>query len=251
MIESIDLQSAEGTLWFSDEAEVTLDKVNFEFEQDSKLRGFYRKLTIFNGNYCYQAIENKHKRKYKYRVDLAYLDPHPIREKYTAWKWLYATLFLTLVSALAIYIGWFAKWIEPSIYFKVFLVIEISSLVICLLLFLHNSYDRIIFKSQYGRIKLIELVNRYPNKKFFREFITGFILQIGKAAKGKKFSQSTFLARELVELRRLKNETVITEADYETAKSLILKDQGFQEDTATSIDEDTTLKILRNLNKAS
>jgi hypothetical protein len=39
MIEVIDLESAEGTLWFSDEAEVTVDKIEFEFEQESRLRG--------------------------------------------------------------------------------------------------------------------------------------------------------------------------------------------------------------------
>ena len=232
MIETIDLQSAEGTLWFSDEAEVTVDKIDFEFEQASRLRGTYRKLTIFNGNYCYQAIKNKHERKYKYRVNLSYLDPHPIRERSIAWKWLYATLGLALLGILLIYSAWFANWIEPSIYFLAFLVIEVSATLICLLLFMHNTYDRIIFKSQYGRIKFIELLNRYPDKKSFREFVGRFILQIKQAARKKAYSQSTFLSQELVELRRLKDETVITEQEYEIAKTFILKHKGFQAEAA-------------------
>jgi hypothetical protein len=227
-MESIDLISAEGTDWFSDEAEVTVDWIDFEFEQASKLRGIYRKLTIFNGNYCYQAIKNKHQRKYKYRVDLSYLDPRPSRERHIAWKWLYATLGLALPGGLMIYSAWFANWIEPSVYLLVFLVIDISATLISLLLFMHNTYDRILFKSQYGRIKLIELLNRYPNKKAFREFVSRFILQIKQAAKAKDFNQSTFLVQELVELRRLKDETAITEAEYEIAKTAILKHKGFQ-----------------------
>ena len=228
MIETIDLQSAEGTLWFSDEAEVTIDKIDFEFEQASRLRGTYRKLTIFNGNYCYQAIKNKHERKYKYRVDLSCIDPHPIRKRSIAWKWLYATLGLALLGALLIYSAWFANWIEPSVYFLIFLVIEVSATLICQLLFMHNTYDRVIFKSQYGRIKFIELLNRYPDKKTFREFVGRFILQIKQAAKAKGYNQSTFLAQELVELRRLKDETVITQQQYEIAKTFILKHKGFQ-----------------------
>ncbi|MFA9420022.1 MAG: hypothetical protein ACERLB_07705 [Gammaproteobacteria bacterium] len=228
MIETIDLESAEGTLWFSDEAEVTVDKIDFELEQASRLRGIYRKLTIFNGNYCYQEVKNRHERKYKYRVDLSYLDPRPTRERHIAWKWLYATLGLALLGALLIYSAWFANWIEPSVYFLACLVIDVSAMLVCLLLFMHNSYDRIIFKSQYGRIKFIELLNRYPDKKTFREFVGRFILQIKQAAKAKGYNQSTFLAQELVELRRLKDETVITQQQYEIAKTFILKHKGFQ-----------------------
>jgi len=228
MIETIDLESVEGTLWFSDEAEITVDKIDFEFEQASKIRGTYRKLTTFNGNYCYQAIKNRHKRKYKYRVDLSYLDPHPARERHIAWKWLFATLGLALLGALLIYTTWFANWIEPTVYFLAFLVIDVLATLICLLLFMRNTYDRIIFKSQYGRVKLIELLNRYPDKKTFREFVGRFILQIKQAAKTKAYNQSTFLAQELVELRRLKDETVITEEQYEIAKTSILKHEGFQ-----------------------
>ena len=228
MIESIDLESPEGTLWFSDEAEVNIDKVDFEFEQSSKIRGTYRNLTIFNGNYCYQAIKNKHERKYKYRVDLSYLDPRPVRERHIAWKWLYTAIGLALLSILSVYTAWVANWVSPSIYFLIFLVIEVSALLICLLLFTHNTYDRIIFKSQYGRVKLIELLNRYPDKKTFRQFIGRFILQIKQAAKKKAYNQSTFLAQELAELRRLKDETVITEQEYEIAKAAIFKHKGFQ-----------------------
>ena len=227
-MESIDLKSVEGTLWFSDEAKITVDKIDFEFEQASKMRGVYRKLTIFNGNYCYQTVKNKHERKYKYRVDLAYLDPRPCRQRHVAWNWLYATLGLGLLTALTIYSAWFANWIDPSVYYLIFLVIEFSAIVICLLLFMHKTYDRVIFESQYGRIKFIELLNRYPDKKTFRQFIAKFIVQIHTAAKRKGFDQSMFLSRELVELRRLKDETVITEETYEIAKTAILKHRGFR-----------------------
>ena len=117
---------------------------------------------------------------------------------------------------------------EPSFYLSIFLVIDVSATLICLFLFARNTYDRIIFKSQYSRINLIELLNRYPDKKTFRDFVGRFILQIKQAAKAKGYNQSAFLAQELVELRRLKDETVITEEQYEIAKTSIFKHKGFQ-----------------------
>jgi hypothetical protein len=227
-IENIDVRSSDGTLNFSDEAEITIDEINFEFEQKSKLRGKYRKLTVFNGDYCFQAIKNRHKRKYKYRVALAYLDPRPVRERHISWKWLYATLGFSLMVAITVYSVWLANWLNPSIYILELLVIEITATLICLLLLIHNTYDKIIFETQYGRVKLIELLNRYPNKKVFRGFVSQFILQIKQSAKNKGYLQSGFLAQELVELRRLKEETVLGKEEYELAKMAILKHEGFQ-----------------------
>lgn len=226
-MESIDLKSAAGTDWTDEKEKLTVDKIDFQFVQVSRLRGIYRKLTIFNGSQCYEEIQNRHKRHYKYRIDLAYLNPRPFRMRHIAWKWLYAALGLTLIGALLIYVTWFANWIEPSNYFLIFLVVEVSATLICLLMFFYKTYDRIIFRSQYGRVKFIEVLNGYPNKKSFRKFIGRFILHINKAKTDKGYSQSDFLAQELVELRRLKDETVISEENYNKAKTLILKNKAF------------------------
>ena len=114
------------------------------------------------------------------------------------------------------------------IYIFVFLTMSFLATVTCIFLFIHKTYDKIIFKSQYGRVKLIELLNRYPNKKLFRQFISRFILQVKQSAKKKGYTQASFLAQELVELRRLNEETVIKRDEYELAKIAILKHEGFQ-----------------------
>ena len=58
----IDLQGLEDdtTTNFSDDEQIPVEHVNFEFEQISKIRGLFRKLTIFNDTHCYQSIKNKH-----------------------------------------------------------------------------------------------------------------------------------------------------------------------------------------------
>ena len=224
----IELESSEETTWFSDEEKVVIEKINFEFIQSSKIRGIYRNLTIFNDHHCYQTIKNKHNRKYKYRVDLSFLDPRPFRERKIAWNWLYGSIGLSVISVLMMYFGWFADLITPSINYKLSFVVIVSATFISALLFFHNTYDRVIFKSQYGRVKFIEVLNRYPDKNTFRKFIARFMNQVKNEKAKKNFSQTKFLTRELQELRRLKNEVVITEEEYESGKALIFSHKSFQ-----------------------
>jgi hypothetical protein len=224
----IDLESSEETTWFSDEEKVAIEKINFEFIQASKIRGIYRKITIFNDHHCYQSIKNKHKRKYKYRIDLSFLDPRPFRERKTAWNWLYGSIGLSLISVVMIYLGWFADLFLPSTHYNISLIVVISATAISLLMFMHNTYDKVVFKSQYGRVKFIEVINNYPNKNTLRKFVTRFMMQVKKEKAKKNFSQSKFLTRELQELRRLKNEEVISEKEYESGKALIFSHKSFQ-----------------------
>ena len=224
----IDLETSEETTWFSDEEKVAIEKINIEFTQSSKIRGISRKITIFNDHHCYQSIKNKHKRKYKYRVDLNFLDPRPFRVRKVAWNWLYGSIGLSFFSLVMIYLGWFSGFFTPSTYYETSLIVVISAMMISLLLFVHNSYDKIIFKSQYGRVKFIEILNKYPDKNTFRKFVSRFMTQVKNEKAKKSFSQSKFLTRELQELRRLKNEEVISEEQYESGKSLIFKHKSFQ-----------------------
>ena len=224
----IDLESSEETTWFSDQEKVAIEKINFEFTQSSKIRGIYRKISIFNDHHCYQSIKNKHKRKYKYRVDLTFLDPRPFRERKIAWNWLYGSMGLGFIGMLMIYLGWFSSFFIPSTYYVTSLIVVISAMLISLLMFMHNSYDKVIFKSQYGRVKFIEILNKYPDKNTFRKFIARFNKQVKIQKANRNFSQSKFLTRELQELRRLKNEEVISKGQYESGKSIIFKHKSFQ-----------------------
>ena len=221
----IDLESYEDdTTNFTDDENIPVEHINFEFEQRNKLRGLYRKMTIFNDTHCYQSIKNKHQRKYKYRIDIAYLDPRPFRSRVRAWKWLYGSLALFGLAAALLFAGWLDGASTPILgLFLGVLVIAIMTL----LAFFYYSRDRVFFRSQYGKIRLIELINKNPDNEGFRSFINKFVMQIKKAQTAKKMNQTKFLARELQELRRLKDETVIPVESYEKAKKLIFRHEAF------------------------
>ncbi len=229
-MENIDLSTPDEITLFTDEENVVLDTVDFEFEQLKKVRGIYRKITIFNGNHCYQSIKNKHKRKYRYRVDIAYLNPHPFREHNIASIWLYLSVALLTISVLLGLIGWYNNGFDTSlvVYYSTAIVVAVSAMVITLLLFAHNTYDKVIFKTHFGNIKVIELINKYPDKDEFRQFIRRFIIQIKKAKAKKSFTTSKFLTQEIKEIRRLRDEKVVTENEYQSAKAIIFKHSSFK-----------------------
>lgn len=228
-MENIEANSREEITLFTDDENIVLKEVNFEFEQSNKIRGFYNKLTVFNGSHCYQLIKNKHQRKIKFRIDISYLNPQPIRQHRVAWKWLIIAIPFLLVSLTMAYAGLFSTTFEPSSNFlNVLIGISLFS-VVCLLLAIHHSYDKWIFGSEFGNIELVELLNNQPDTTSFKTFTEQLTLQIRKAKQTKNKPLSECLAGELRELRRLKDETVISKTQYETAKQHIFKHEGFSQ----------------------
>jgi hypothetical protein len=229
----INLQSVDDDTLFSDQDRVQVEEVNFEFTQNHKLRGIFREMSIFNDHQCYQSIQNKHQRKYKYRVDMTFLDPRPFRDKFVAWNWLYAAITLFVVSAGLIYAGWFGELYESGTYSEIAIVIGLFAAVVFGLIFTHRSYDKVLFRTEFGKVKLIELINNHPDKKAFASFLSKFVKQIKLAKAASKFDSAKLITSELQELRRLKEESVISENRYEKAKKRLFKHKAFKSAPAT------------------
>ena len=221
----INLEAVDDDTNFFDDEHIEVEQINFEFEQHSKMRGLYRQTTIFNDSQCYQSVKNKHQRKYKYRIDLTYLDPKPYRRRKKDWKWLIASLVLMVLDSAIIFGGWFDT---ASVNFLGLLIGVTVVALMTLLAFIHQSSDNVIFRSQFGKVPLVELINNNPDKAQFRSFITKFIVQINKSKTAKGYTASKFLAKELKDLRRLKEETVIPTLAYEKAKKLIFGHKAFK-----------------------
>jgi hypothetical protein len=224
-VDEIDLKPVEDITAFSDNEKIPVEHVNIEFEQSNKLQGMLRHLTVFNDSQCYQKIKHKHRRKYKFRINLAYLDPRPFRIRRIVWKWLYASLALWALDAGLLLTDWF----NPG--FAIFLgIVTITTVtaLITLLTFFYLSHDTVYFRSNFGKIRLLELENNNPDKKNFHVFVNKIVVQINKSKTARDMNQSQFLASELKELRRLKDESIVTEESYQRAKRRIFKHGGFR-----------------------
>jgi hypothetical protein len=227
--DEIDLKPIEDITAFSDNEKMPVEHVNFEFEQSNKLQGMLRHLTVFNDSQCYQKIKHKHRRKYKFRIDLAYLDPRPFRIRHIVWKWLYASLALWALDAGFLFTDWFNLNLNPgsAIFLGIVIVTTVTALI-TLLTFFYLSHDTVYFRSNFGKIRLLELSNNNPDKKSFRVFVNKTVVQINKSKTARGMNQSQFLTSELKELRRLKDESIVTEESYQRAKRRIFKHDGFR-----------------------
>ena len=201
-----------------------IEPVNFEFVQTSKMHGSYRKFTVFKDFYCHQLINTKHRRPIEYRIDLTYLDPRPFRSRHRAMRWLIiggASLGIDLILLL------FGVIDTSSInLLGLFLLLLITG-TLSLLAYFYYSRDRVFFRTRYGKIKLVELTNNSPSRRQFRAFLKQFVTQINKTQSTRGFNQAKSLARELKELRRLKETAIIPEKSYEKAKQLIFRHKAF------------------------
>lgn len=222
----IDLHGVEDdTTQFSDSEKIPVDHVDFEFAQAHKFRGVLREITIFNGNQCYQKIKLKHRRKYKFRLDLGYLDPRPFRNRNIAWNWLYGSLALWVLAIVYVVAGWLDT---SSINLMGLFIVIVVVAIMTLLAFFYLSYDTVYFRSQYGKIRLLELENGRPDPKTFTAAINRIVVHINKSKSAKGLDQSKFLAAELKELRRLKEEAIVPEESYQKAKQLIFRHEAFK-----------------------
>ena len=222
---AIDLKPVEDITDFSDNESVEVEHVNFEFEQNNKLHGIYRHFLIFNDAHCYQTIQQKHRGKRKFRMDLAFIDTRPFRVRKFAWKWLYWSLGLIAFDAVLFLSGLLNR--SPVLFASVVIGLGAGAAML-LLLFFYKSSDIVYFRSQYGKVRLMELGYNRPDKQSFREFIRKFGAQIKQAKADRNLDQSQFLARELKEIRRLKDENIVPGTAYEKAKIRIFKHEAFK-----------------------
>lgn len=231
-IEKIDLTSEdEDITLFTDDEQVTVKKVNFEFHQASKLKGVVREFTIFNDIHCYQFEKKKYGRKIRFRVNLTYLDPKPVRKFVLADSWLVITAISAIVSFMVVYMGWFSAMNLPVSIVYIAASISFSFSLIALMITLLRTQDRIFIVSRFGRIPVLELINKNPGKSSFNQFMNKLGKHIISAQHKAHLNATDHLTMELTELRRLKNEMVINEKYYEQAKKRIFGNKAFKSET--------------------
>jgi hypothetical protein len=228
-MEQIDLNADDDITLFTDDEQVVVRHINQTFRQKSRLKGVDYEFTVFNDNQCYQKVTRRHAGKHKFRINLGCLDPQPRREFNLADSWLVMSAICAILGFLLIYAGWIRT--PPMNIDRGLLYIltsfSLSASVIALLLALLKTRDRLILYSKCGRAPVLELINNNPSSESFRQFLDDLSRFILLARNNMSESITQMLALELKELRRLRNEGVITDAQYEAAKQRIFKHEAY------------------------
>ena len=173
--------------------------------QTNRMRFCRSEFTLFNNHRLAVKTQGFMQQARSYTIDIGILDPQPKRVFKIGW--IFLLIFLVLCGAagfldsLSILLGLGAG--------------------LCLILAVYRSHDRLVFYSQYGRVPLVVLFNRSPDRVTLVAFTDALVQQI-KDAKTQYPGANESLSEELKAHRRLMQEGGISNKRYDIVKQRIL-----------------------------
>ena len=195
---------------------------NSSLHQESNARGEKRSFEIYNNKFI-KVTTNNILNNRSYHLNLSLLAPWPVRHRNISWQWLLAVFYFSLTTlAYTAYLFYFqeSSKLERLLPFVViFLLLSLASF----LMFLYQSPNVIEFKTRYGNCVVLSLLYNKPGRKEFKEFIEEIKLRSLSASQVVKIDKSQMLDIEMNELKRMRNEGVISQHHYAEAKGRILQ----------------------------
>ena len=197
-------------------------KHNSSLQQESNARGEKRSFEIYNEKFMKISTTNIINNK-SYHLNLSMLAPWPVRHRDISWQWLLAMLYFSLTTLT--YTAYLFYFQESSKLERLlpFVVIFLLLTLAAFLMFLYRSPNVTEFKTRYGNCSVLSLLYNNPNNKEFKEFIEEIKLRSLLASQAVKLEKNQMLDIEMKELRRLRNEGIITQHHYADAKARIIQ----------------------------
>ena len=226
-MENIILSTDDDITEFTDEEQVKVRFVNIELKQKCWKDGEKREFMIFNGKQCYQKVEYKKGGKKKFRVNLSYLNAIPEREIKLAYTWYGFAAAMFVLTGVLVY-GMMNKMLTMAS-LPIGLSVVAAILGVTALVYGYaKSSCRITFFSHYGKAPILEVIDGSPNNKSFVTFIDVLQQKINSYNQPKDCNTRQYLIDELAELRRLRNESVISSSVFNAAMKRIVKNQAYK-----------------------
>ncbi len=204
---------------FTDEEQVKVQIVNAQLNQSSWFSTEQRSYMIFNGTQCYQRVQYSKTNKAKYRINLRYISDQYIHLKQYATAWFSLSLLFFCSAIGLLFIPALA---HQSNSVSAILMLFLS--VITLSYAFIQSKNRLIFVSKKGNIPLLEFIYNSPCTDDLDTFIKVLVNKIKVSEEAKPLSNTQYKTHELNELRRLKNEGVISSNTFNKAMLSLMKD---------------------------
>ncbi len=194
--------------------------VEQRLEQISKLKGFRFEFGVTNDNYLRVKTSQPMKPRRSFDVNLSVVDPSPKRVIRVNWAWWYA-LFAAGEAAIIVALLYSDTLLKFSGFQSLFAVL-VATTILCGLAFAFCIQDRLLFQSRNGRVVLFEMANRAPNKAVVQAFVARLRDRAKIALRASGGDAERRLAAELREHRRLHESGVLSNAQYDRAKTRLL-----------------------------
>jgi len=189
-------------------------------EQVSWLRRCQSEFTLLNSHRLSVKTQGFLKSTRNYTIDIGILDPQPGRSLKICWG-----NFLIFVALSG------ATWTFSLTGFVLNTMLLPLTLGACaglsLILTVYRSHDRLVFYSQYGRVPLVVLFNRSPDRATLDSFTDALVQHITDARAHCAGADET-LSEELKVHRRLMEEGVISSKRYDLVKQRILSQHSYR-----------------------
>jgi len=209
---------------FDEPIEPTSENTTYKFNQFSKLKGWNDHFSIFKDKYLHIEKNSKLKKKEGFWVDLSFIDPKPEKFIQLSIPWLMSCCITSLISGALIIFAWDKVILDSFPDAVPILAIGLAAVsVIFFILFIQHSKSTLHYYSRAGRINYLQLHHNSPNKHTFSNIITKIDEHISLSSISLNQADKSYAALELQEHRRLKEKGQISNEEYESAKSRILK----------------------------
>jgi hypothetical protein len=207
----------------SDDLEdVTPTSVNDELIQsngDARLE-----LRIFNGAYASVRRRSARARETDYWVNLAFLDPEPLRRNEGPWVGIAGASGILAGAGLIVARTGFYADAGPGL--KLAVAVALLTAITSAGIGFRRFRNRLYFVTRHGRVPVLRLAANNPGRSQVRRFVD----RIGAAARAahqqRAAVRSHYLRDEMKEHRRLREAGVLAENDYEAAKVRVLAAHG-------------------------
>ena len=205
--------------------EIDPAKLGEKLVQANTLKGTRRQYQLYGCNYLLLDFrEKKRAQEKQFCVNLAWLSSEPEHNKVIVWKWLYAALGAAALAALFVYLS--VSEILPTVFGMIAGSITIAGSLICALIFVYLMRDEFIFKSRYGDARLFLLENKKPSQQEFDHYFINLQQSIDKAQSN--ISVPDRLVGELKMCRRLRDEGIIDDESYTSARTAVFKHEQYK-----------------------
>ncbi len=183
--------------------------------------GFDIQIKLVNGREL-QVISNGKKINHAYSIDILSLQDKSKKSFFIAWKWLLAgvSFFLFTLLMLKVLPSYLVE--NKNFYLGIILFAGMLGGVLCFVQFWKYTSKKQIFHSRNAHVPIIELNAGKPSKEIFSAFIDAVEQRIKKIRDHIDLAEDKQLIGEMKMLRRLSDDGVISEKDYETAKAKLI-----------------------------
>lgn len=202
--------------------EIILNNLTHEILQTSTLKEQQKLIRIYDDKFL-NLNENNARGIATYNIRLSLLNARPVNKYIIAFRFLFISIVFVSIAAIVQKLAdmRIEHFTNPYIY--AVSALSIAFAAIFLVYMVKKSRHVLIFTSKHGKVPIVEMLYRNPEKKVFNAFVSELMNCIQAVDRQNYFTPAQVLAAELSEHRRLRNEGLISNQCYEKAKARILE----------------------------